>query len=133
MKLVARAQAKPIPGSIETSTTSVPGRSAASSRSEMSISGWSVSCRTQLTITSCSASSSASGRLPPAVSARARPAVAPSRSKPTRRIAANGAATAAMSRWVRTVTSETPAAPSALTAPRAVAPKEITAARSGRP
>ena len=46
---------------------------------------------------------------------------------------ANGAATADTARWVSTDTSLTPNAESPRTAPRAVAPKLITAARRRRP
>ena len=44
-----------------------------------------------------------------------------------------GEATAATSRMVRTVTSRTPSACNAATAPRAVLPKPMTTAVSGRP
>ena len=44
-----------------------------------------------------------------------------------------GEATAGTLRWVSTVTSEMPSAVSAVTAPRAVAPKLITAARKRGP
>ena len=44
-----------------------------------------------------------------------------------------GEATAGTLRWVSTVTSKIPSAVSAVTAPRAVAPKLITAARTRRP
>ena len=44
-----------------------------------------------------------------------------------------GEATAVTSRWVSTWTSFTPDAFRAVTAPRPVAPKLMTAARSGRP
>ena len=46
---------------------------------------------------------------------------------------ANGEATAEVGRWVSTVTSLIPSADSARTAPRAVAPKLITAALRRRP
>ena len=46
---------------------------------------------------------------------------------------ANGDATAEVGRWVSTVTSLIPSADSARTAPRAVAPKLITAAFRRRP
>lgn len=44
-----------------------------------------------------------------------------------------GEATAAAARWVSTVTSVTPMAPSPVTAPRAVAPKLMTTARRRLP
>ncbi len=72
----------------------------------------------QLTTMSCSASSSASGS--PGVNWSIR-------------TDANGDATADGGRWVRTVTSLIPSADSARTAPRAVAPKLITAALRRRP
>ena len=56
-----------------------------------------------------------------------------SRAKWRMRTDANGAATADTARWVSTDTSLTPSAASPLTAPRAVAPKLITAALSRRP
>ena len=131
-KVVGRAQSKPIPSSHETSTTTVPRRTPGRSSSLMKRAGRSVSCSTQFTTTSCSARNEASGTGPRSVTAwLIRSSVRSS--KCTMRAVWIGAATAATSRWVSTSTSKTPRPFSADTAPRAVAPNPMTAARSLRP
>ena len=112
----------------------VPGAKAARSSSVTNISGASVSCSTQLTTMSCSARKPASGTRPPSVSARSSGSGSSGVVLELHdRVEWIGEATAATSRWVRTSTSWTPCAFSAVTAPRAVAPKPMTAARSRRP
>ena len=93
------------------------------------ISGASGSCSTQLTTMSCSARNAASGHSA-VVGERAGCAVGSSVSwsKCTMRTEWIGEPTAATPRLVRTSTSCTPCALSAVTAPRAVAPKPMTAA-----
>ena len=110
----------------------MPGRKRPRSSFITKISGSSVSWRMQLTMMSCSARTSASGPAPGAVEASVRPGVG-SRAKWRIRTDANGEATAETGRCVSTVTSLMPSADSALTAPRAVAPKLMTAALSRRP
>ena len=78
---VGRAHSKAIPSSQETSTNSVPGRKRPRSSFITNISGASVSCRMQLTTTSCSARTSTSGAAPAASSASVRLGFAGSRAK----------------------------------------------------
>ena len=130
---VGRAHSKAIPSSQETSTNSVPGRKRPRSSFMTNISGASVSCRMQLTTMSCSASTSTSGAAPGGRGASVRPGLLGSRANWSIRTSAKRASTAATGRWVRTDTSSTPSAESALSAPRAVAPKLMTAALRRRP
>ena len=91
------------------------------------------SCSTQFTMMSLSASSSATGSRPSSVSTQMRSGL--SGSAPICSICTDGigAATAATSRLVSPRTSSTPCAFKPVTAPRAVAPKPSTVARSRRP
>ncbi len=90
------------------------------------------SCRTQLTMTSCSASSAGIGTHFWSMKARLS-AGESAGSKCTIRAEWIGALTAATPRWVKMSTSWIPWALSAVTAPRAVAPNPMTAALSRRP
>jgi hypothetical protein len=130
---VGRAHSKAMPSSQETSTNSVPGLKPLRSSFITNISGLSVSCRMQLTMTSCCASTCAIGPAPGGSSASVRLASSGSRTNRRIRTDANGEATADTLRCVSTVTSLMPSADRALTAPRAVAPKLITAPLRRRP
>ena len=112
----------------------LPGRNAARSSVLRKVSGASVSCSMQLTMMSFSARKAASGTRPRSVidvaGRRRVRVVVELHGSATEWI---GEPTAATPRLVSTATSWTPCALSAVTAPRAVAPKPITTALSRRP
>ena len=97
------------------------------------IMGWSVSCKTQFTTTSYSASTSWMGTTPSERCTTARVGSTVECSMRSNTIPEIGSATAVTTRLVRTVISEIPNACRAVTAPRAVLPKPMTTARSRCP
>jgi hypothetical protein len=130
---VGRAHSKAIPSSQETSMNSAPGRKRPRSSFITNMSGASVSWRMQLTTMSCSARTSTSGADRRRPCASVRPGWAGSGANWSIRTSAKRASTAATGRWVSTDASATPSADRARMAPRAVAPKLMTAALRGRP